>query len=99
FADYFFLHESEQQRIPGQHEYESFDQFVDIIKKGLCKHGQVSILSCSSTAPINQEGENFSQALAQKLPGIKVTGTTTPFVPFNFYLTSIVTFTPWSISI
>lgn len=85
FANDFFIHHSEMQRAPDPSEYESFDTLVETIKSCISLRGRVTFLSCSTAVSVDHPERNFTQALARRLPGISVFGTTSDFFFDNFY--------------
>ena len=93
FANHYFIHHSEMQRAPDPSEYESFDNLVQIIKSCISLRGRVTFLSCSTAVSVDHPENNFTEALARRLPGIKVFGTTNNFEIDEFLKSYSLSFT------
>lgn len=75
FAKNYFVRYSLMGRVPLPYEYESFDRFVEILRKGVAWAGKVTFFSCSTAIDVDQPERNITNAIASRLSGIEVRGT------------------------
>ena len=71
----YFGEHSSTRRIPSPSEYESFDRFVEIIRKGLVPRGKVFLLGCSTAVDTEHPEKNIATSVALRLPSHTVIGT------------------------